>query len=111
MISEILSNLGYWQAVRQDRKKRDVEKEIKKGFWIIRAAGENPETIYHFDWNRDLVLVLGSEDKGLSPSVRGRCHRLVSIRSDGPVNSLNISVVGDVIISEIVRQRKMGNKR
>jgi len=79
----------------------------KKGFWIIGAAGEDPETIYHFDWDRDVVLVLGSEDKGLSPSVRNRCHQLVSIPSYGTVNSLNISVAGGVILSEIVRQRKM----
>jgi 23S rRNA (guanosine2251-2'-O)-methyltransferase len=78
-----------------------------KGFWIIGAAGEDPETIYHFDWNRDVVLVLGSEDKGLSPLVRNRCHQLVSIPSYGAVNSLNVSVAAGVILSEIVRQRKM----
>ena len=81
-----------------------------KGFWIIGAAGECPEPIYDFDWNRNVVLVLGSEDKGLSPSARGRCHQLVSIPSCGSVNSLNISVAGGVILSEIIRQRTRGSE-
>ena len=77
----------------------------KKGFWIIGAAGEGPESIYGFDWKRDLVLILGSEGKGLSRSVRDRCHQLVSIPAAGHVESLNISMAGGVILSEIVRQR------
>ena len=77
----------------------------KKGFWIIGAAGEAPENIYQFDWKRDLVLVLGSEERGLSRLVRSRCHQLVSIPSPGQVESLNVSVATGIILSEIVRQR------
>ncbi len=69
----------------------------KKGFWIIGAAGEGPESIYQFDWKRDLVLVLGSEDRGLSRSIRQRCHQLVGIQSQGYSGSLNISVAAGVI--------------
>jgi 23S rRNA (guanosine2251-2'-O)-methyltransferase len=76
-----------------------------KGFWIIGAAGEAQESIYHFDWERDVVLILGSESKGLSHSVRDRCHELVKIPGSGRVESLNLSVAGGVILSEIVRQR------
>ena len=79
----------------------------KKEFWIIGAAGESPETIYQFDWNRDLILVLGSEDRGLSRSVRSRCHQLVSIPSYGQVGALNVSVAAGIILSEIVRQRSL----
>jgi len=77
-----------------------------KGFWIIGAAGEAPENIYHFDWNRNLILVLGSEERGLSRWVRNRCHQLVSIPSQGQVESLNVSVACGIILSEIVRQRR-----
>jgi 23S rRNA (guanosine2251-2'-O)-methyltransferase len=76
-----------------------------KGFWIIGAAGEAKETIYLFDWDRDVVLALGSESKGLSHSVRERCHALVRIPGSGQVDSLNVSVAGGVILSEILRQR------
>ena len=77
----------------------------KEGFWIIGAAGEGSETIYAFDWCRDLVLVLGSEDRGLRRSTRDRCHALVRIPRLGNVESLNVSVACGVILSEIGRQR------
>ena len=80
----------------------------KKGFWIIGATGESPESIYQFDWKRDLVLVLGSEDKGLSHAVKDRCHQLVSIPATGHVDSLNVSIASGVILSEINRQRRLG---
>lgn len=78
----------------------------KKGFWIIGAAGEGSESIYHFDWKRDVVLVLGSEDKGLSQAVRNRCDQLVCIPTSDRVESLNVSIAGGVILSEIARQRR-----
>ena len=87
---------------------RTLDVLSKKGFWIIGATGESPESIYRFDWKRDLVLVLGSEDKGLSRAVRDRCHQLVSIPAAGHVDSLNISIASGVILSEITRQRGLG---
>ena len=80
----------------------------ENGFWIIGAAGESTESIYKFDWLRDIVLVLGSEDKGLSHLARSKCHQVVGIPSAGAAESLNVSVACGVILSEVVRQR-MGN--
>ncbi len=84
---------------------RTLDLLVERGFWIIGAAGEAQEAIYHFDWDRDVVLALGSESKGLSHSVRDRCHALVKIPGSGQVESLNVSVAGGVILSEILRQR------
>ena len=81
----------------------------KKGFWIIGASGEGRESIYGFDWNRDVVLVLGNEQKGLSPSVRKRCQEIVGIPVTGPAESLNVAVACGVILSEVIRQRKACN--
>jgi 23S rRNA (guanosine2251-2'-O)-methyltransferase len=77
----------------------------ERGFWIIGADGSGPESLYDFDWNRDLVLVLGSEDRGLSRNVKKRCHERVCIPRAGGMASLNVSVASGVILSEIVRQR------
>lgn len=85
---------------------RALDDLSKKGFWIIGATGEAQLSIYDFDWNRPLVLALGSEQKGLSPSIRKRCHELVRIPSPGGVESLNISVAGGAVLSEICRQRR-----
>jgi 23S rRNA (guanosine2251-2'-O)-methyltransferase len=84
---------------------RALEILIEEGFWIIGAAGESDESIYNFDWKRDVVLVMGSEDKGLSNIIRDKCHQVVGIPAAGPAESLNVSVACGVILSEIMRQR------
>ena len=84
---------------------RALDNLDKRGFWVIGAAGESGESVYQFDWQRDLVLVLGCEDKGLSPSVRNKCHQIVGIPAIGRQDSLNVSVAAGVILSEIIRQR------
>jgi 23S rRNA (guanosine2251-2'-O)-methyltransferase len=84
---------------------RTLDELSKNGFWIIGAAGEADLSIYDFDWDRPVVLVLGGEQKGISPSIRKRCHQLVGIPSPGRVESLNLSVAGGTILSEICRQR------
>ena len=78
-----------------------------KGFWIIGAAEDGPVSLYDFDWNRKLVLVFGNEQNGLSPTVLKRCHEVIRIPSAGNMASLNISVAGGVLLSEIWRQRRM----
>ena len=80
-----------------------------KGFWIIGAAEDGPVSLYDFDWNRELVLVLGNEQNGLSPIVLKRCHEVVNIPSAGNMASLNVSVAGGVLLSEIRRQRRMSH--
>jgi 23S rRNA (guanosine2251-2'-O)-methyltransferase len=84
---------------------RALDTLSKEGFWIIGAAGDGEETLYGFDWKRDLALVLGSEDRGLSRSARERCHQLVRIPRPGQVDSLNVSVACGIFLAEINRQR------
>jgi len=84
---------------------RALKQVANENFWVIGAAGESGTNIYEFDWNRDLVLVMGNERKGLSRVVKDQCHHLVSIPQSGKLASLNVSVATGIILSEIVRQR------
>lgn len=88
--------------------RRALDTLRSKGFWIIGATREGSFSIYDFDWNRDTVLVLGSESKGLSRSVRQECDALVGIPGEGAVESLNVSVAGGIILAEISRRREGG---
>ena len=55
-----------------------------------------------------LVLVVGSEGKGLSRLVRETCDMTVSIPMSGPVESLNASVAAGVLLAEVARRRRLG---
>ena len=55
-----------------------------------------------------LVLVLGSEGRGLSRLVRETCDATVSIPLAGPVESLNASVAAGVVLAEVARLRRTG---
>jgi 23S rRNA (guanosine2251-2'-O)-methyltransferase len=54
-----------------------------------------------------LVLVVGSEGKGLSRLVRETCDVTVSIPLAGQVESLNASVAAGVVLAEVARQRRI----
>lgn len=54
-----------------------------------------------------LVLVLGSEGRGLSRLVRETCDAVVSIPMLGPVDSLNASVAAGVMLAEVARRRRL----
>lgn len=55
-----------------------------------------------------LVLVVGSEGRGLSRLVRETCDAVVSIPMAGPVESLNASVAAGVVLAEVARLRRAG---
>ncbi len=59
-------------------------------------------------WSVDLTgpvaLVLGGEDKALTPALRKRCDAVVGIPIRGGLQSLNLSVAAGVLLFEKVRQ-------
>jgi 23S rRNA (guanosine2251-2'-O)-methyltransferase len=97
---------GMLAVCRVVNLRRALDSLNDQGFWIIGTAGDSPQSIYAFDWKRNLVLVLGNEERGLSPSVRKGCHAVVSIPRFGSMESLNIAVAAGVILGEIRRQQK-----
>jgi 23S rRNA (guanosine2251-2'-O)-methyltransferase len=51
------------------------------------------------------VLVVGSEGKGLRRMVKERCDKIVQIRQEGPLDSLNASVAAAIAMYEITGKR------
>jgi 23S rRNA (guanosine2251-2'-O)-methyltransferase len=58
------------------------------------------------DGSDPVVVVVGSEGKGLSRLVRQTCDEVVSIPMAGHAESLNASVAAGVVLAEIARQRR-----
>jgi 23S rRNA (guanosine2251-2'-O)-methyltransferase len=55
-----------------------------------------------------LVVVVGSEGRGLSRLVRETCDETVSIPMTAGVESLNASVAAGVLLAEVARRRRVG---
>ncbi|WP_433871054.1 23S rRNA (guanosine(2251)-2'-O)-methyltransferase RlmB [Saccharopolyspora sp. CA-218241] len=53
-----------------------------------------------------LVVVVGSEGRGLSRLVRDTCDQTVSVPMIGEVESLNASVAAGIVLSEVARRRR-----
>lgn len=68
------------------------------------AGGDTP--LDDLDGADPLVVVVGSEGKGLSRLVRQNCDQVVSIPMAGHTESLNASVAAGVVLAEIARQRR-----
>jgi 23S rRNA (guanosine2251-2'-O)-methyltransferase len=85
---------------------RALEYLQEAGVWAFGLAGdEGAESLYAADLAADLVLVVGSEGKGLRDNVRRHCDGLLAIPMGGRLASLNASVAGGVALFEAVRQR------
>jgi 23S rRNA (guanosine2251-2'-O)-methyltransferase len=54
-----------------------------------------------------LVVVVGSEGRGLSRLVRETCDQTVSIPMSAGVESLNASVAAGVVLAEVARRRRL----
>jgi len=77
------------------------------GAWAVGAdASESAVDLGAADLNRDLVLVIGAEDRGVSPLIKRECDYLVRIPMRGKVASLNASVAAAILLYEALRQRE-----
>ena len=82
-------------------------RELKKeGFWIVGADMDGASDYFEADLTGALVLVIGSEGRGISRLVRESCDVLVRIPMLGKINSLNASVAGAILMYESLRQRR-----
>jgi len=79
--------------------------ELKEaGFWIYGAeAGGTPLSSCSFSGR--VVLVLGSEGKGMGRLVRENCDELIAIPMLGKLDSLNVSVACGILCYEVRRSQ------
>jgi 23S rRNA (guanosine2251-2'-O)-methyltransferase len=77
----------------------------KENVWITGAFVDSKDTMYSVDFNMDLAIVLGNEEKGVRPLIKKKCDFSVSIPMADKFDSLNASVAGAVIMFEVMRQR------
>ena len=85
---------------------RALEELKKAGFWVVGTAPEASVAVDAFDWRRAVVVVLGSEGKGMRPLVTATCDETVSVPLPGPIGALNVASVAAIVCHEVCRQRR-----
>ena len=80
--------------------------EIRRRGIPVLGADVDGVPPWEVDMRGPLALVLGGEDKGLTPPIRKRCDQIVGIPLAGGLSSLNVSVSAGVLLFERVRQMK-----
>lgn len=72
---------------------------------IVAATEKTTDTIFDVDLNKPIAIVMGSEDRGINPSVLKLADYKAKLPLLGSIESLNVSVACGAFLYEVVRQR------
>jgi 23S rRNA (guanosine2251-2'-O)-methyltransferase len=95
-------------ATNLTRTLRDLAAE---GLMIVGLDADSPMTVDDLDLaTSPLIVVVGSEGRGLSRLVKEACDATVSIPMAAGVDSLNASVAAGVVLAEVARRRRAAGR-
>jgi len=77
----------------------------EEGLWVVGTHLQGGQMPFEVDLTLPLVLVMGNEEKGLSPLVKDICEILIKIPMRGKTASLNVAAATAVLLYEVQRQR------
>ncbi len=87
--------------------RRFLDEAKEKGFFAV-GLDEQGDDLYGLDLTGDLILVLGSEGRGVRRLVAEGCDVLARLPMAGKIASLNVSTAAAAAAFEAVRQRRKG---
>jgi len=87
---------------------RTLEEYRKAGFFVLGLDMDGDVSLPGLELAQEaLVIVIGSEGKGLSRLVRETCDQIVSIPMSSAVESLNAGIATGVTLYEVARPRAL----
>lgn len=76
------------------------------GIKTVAATEKTDDTIYDIDLSVPVAIIMGSEDRGINPSVLKIVDEKAKLPMFGTISSLNVSVACGAFLYETVRQRR-----
>ena len=73
----------------------------EEGYWVVSTDGSAEISYSSLKYDFPVVVVIGSEGKGVSPLVLKNSDYIVKIPQYGHVNSLNASVAAGILLAEV----------
>ncbi len=95
-----LENLPISRVVNLNRSLQTLKDE---GFLVVGLSEKAKESVYKFKENMPIVIVIGSENKGISLITQKYCDYLLKIPLIGKTTSLNASVAAGICISYLTK--------
>ena len=102
--------LNYLPVCREHNLVKAVRFLRDSGFRVVGTSDKSNTPYTQGDYTGPVAIILGAEDKGISPEIMKLCDTQVLIPEFGHINSLNVSVAGGIMIYEVVRQRLNDNQ-
>jgi 23S rRNA (guanosine2251-2'-O)-methyltransferase len=75
------------------------------GIKTVAATEKTDQNIYDIDFNEPVAIIMGSEDRGVNPSVIKIVDEKAKLPMFGTIESLNVSVACGAFLYEALRQR------
>ena len=72
---------------------------------LVAATEKTEQNIYDINFNEGVAIIMGSEDRGVNPSVLKIVDEKAKLPMFGTIESLNVSVACGAFLYEVLRQR------
>lgn len=92
--------LEYMRVARVSNLASTIDELKEKGCWVYGADMDGTD-YKETDFSGAVVLVIGSEGKGIGKLIRQKCDAIVSLPMKGNINSLNASVAAGILMYEV----------
>ncbi len=90
--------------------KTTLEYLRESGLKIIAVSEKGTKDYFDTELTGPLVLIMGSEEDGVSGEYLNRSDEIIRIPITGEISSLNVSVAAGVILFEVVRQNILASR-
>lgn len=90
---------------RESNLKTVINLAKQSGLTVVAATEKGATNYLDVDFREPVLLVMGSEDTGISPDLLKLCDTRAKLPILGNIQSLNVSVAAAVFMYEILRQR------
>lgn len=81
----------------------------ENGYQLVAVSEKANHNYTQADYTKPTALVMGAEDRGISPHIFKACDIKVSIPMFGKIESLNVSVAAGILMYQVVDNRLEAN--
>jgi 23S rRNA (guanosine2251-2'-O)-methyltransferase len=97
--------LNHLAVCREQNLKATADYLRKSGLQVIACTEKATDLIYDVDFDQPTVVIMGSEEDGISDALMYAAHQQVKIPMEGKSASLNVSVATGIVLFEAIRQK------